>query len=819
MVGPEQLHQQPIQQELHVHEQPRQIQDIPQAQPQQVAQDQLHGQQLAQNIARQLPAGDGNAMPPPGEQPVPVPEQAAHQSKAERRRLRRQQEAERLQREEAEREAQREQELELERQRREERQRLREERLQREEAERRPVRNALLSNEAVRLVMVELAQERDSQRCLEISKRLMHIAAETLLQQQPDLREGYANTARYSEHLMPFRLLIAREIQDDALAEQTMQELNEHETRFRENETENVQLRAITFSMPELFREEILNVPELKKAIDQMQIDFDQKNTEQMHRFGEFEKRVKRLVGGKPDDALLQGNSPYAQLGKRSTLERTEHGITAIMESQQCTRDEAQILYLQHQRQQSKLARELKAATRTAGDSTVKGMTANDVLTGNFCSYHYTLPAMEAEKVVQSSNGLLYAKDVGEGLCELRPTLPEMETLGGRQIPLRQTHNRMMRAIARMVIDENGKTIPGGDEVAQKIMDLHAMLDNSPVVSATEKIRQPLREVFYAQLEKEEFEAIPESVKQGKKRLLEQAKAEARVRVETVLDQIITYVSATLTTKTNNSANVEAVTALPYESLKQMRSHLQERAPGVEVPLEQRLQSVRAAMQAQGKDPEEACKAVTAMYADYQLAVQGLLDVRNMSIDDPDVALHNSCSANKLFYRGLRMGRGQVALPEIDYSTPGYIRDHPQQGLDFAIKLFSAPEASKGTLKKFQAMDARLKKGETLSNDELTTLTQAVQEQLKYPYHVAGNLGQTADGKTIVVEMFAAESTQYCIAPFSRKRAVGLYQGGAEGMKAHYHHDCPIPTEEAMLWETIKGELVNRSLPGDALRQ
>ena len=230
---------------------------------------------------------------------------------------------------------------------------------------------------------------------------------------------------------------------------------------------------------------------------------------------------------------------------------------------------------------------------------------------------------------------------------------------------------------------------------------------------------------------------------------------------------------------------------------------------------------------------------VYTLYADLDKALREMMAIRDMDVNDPDVPLQNACSAHSvMIWKIQSYYTKEGARASAAYWTAEYLHKYPERCVEYAISHFDMLKEKKllsgggltpeKALARFRAIQTHLQAGGELSKDDermlRDVLIQGGESPAKYEYHVAGNLGQTDDGLLITSEGFAAETSQYMVAPFSRHHAVGLYRGEDEdssgniinsGMVAYYNHDDPLPDRDTEQLVKTNVKMQAQRLPGD----
>jgi len=228
--------------------------------------------------------------------------------------------------------------------------------------------------------------------------------------------------------------------------------------------------------------------------------------------------------------------------------------------------------------------------------------------------------------------------------------------------------------------------------------------------------------------------------------------------------------------------------------------------------VENRKRRLMEKMRQNPQEEETLRQQMTALdkfSADLELAMEEFRALRKKPLDDPDVALPNSCSANGEMLRGLT----EIALQrhnqtEKKYYTKNHVNADPKSHLEHLrrrMPQLQNEESEDGNM--FRTIEECLQQGTELSDDQKAFLWDKTRNDCKYDYHVVGDIGALPDGTMITIEEFAAETTQYVVSPFSSNGAVGLYKNGMEGVTAYYNLDNPLPNAEMQILAQINYDI------------
>ena len=106
------------------------------------------------------------------------------------------------------------------------------------------------------------------------------------------------------------------------------------------------------------------------------------------------------------------------------------------------------------------------------------------------------------------------------------------------------------------------------------------------------------------------------------------------------------------------------------------------------------------------------------------------------------------------------------------------------------------------------------------NDEERKGLCSIFERMKKYDYHRAAPMGEMPDGTMLTSEMFAAETKQYVVAPFSQKgKAIGRYKKTRKeapkglndsGFIDYYNMDNAIPSLEEQIYVKAKMDMLEQ---------
>ncbi len=762
-------------------------------------------QTLAQRMAQGLPEA-ASAAPAPGEPLEVTAEQMEPKTKREKKLYK-----ERMEEEERRREQER---IRQEEQRRQEQEQIRREEQRLQEQVRQQRRELILGDDEIRGLLERAIREQNSEKALEAAQDFLRRAAEKLFETDKSLEEDHGGTVDYAGEMMaPFRILIYSQMGDTEYADVLFRETMVHEKRFEELSQERKICSLISLEMDQILKEEFLADPLLARAVGRITDHLDEQNMEQLGKWGDFEQRVAQEVrmpinNGETTANVFRSGSPYQYLTKKEMREAFEAKTDELMrEFPMLTRGEVQKQVAMGHWEELKE----KAMKITLDNSVVPGVTKEDWAKHGGASFHHTLPAAQAYETVSQSNGFLYAGSCGDGLCELRPTLPETVQINGETVPLRRTYTLFIKALMQGILNEDGALREGAEDFSSYISTYFA----PSCVYAQEVRKERLRPFLHEVLNDEKEE---EQVLNDWFQLCEQSEyGTVFVRHEIM------------------GAFEETVTKLLQAS----------QDGSLEKKCETELKKVVGNEQTEPltKEQKQQIGRIVSAYADINQAVIEMLRIRKMDPDSPEVPLPNACSAHGLFIQNIRRRlMGEEESPDnklITYRPGEHVKAHPEVHIRYIIDHFD--DLKKAGLtgdnkkeyfeellpifnnkEKLESEKDEKKKEEALSLIQNITVYGGENSPSKYPYHVAGNIGRLANGARMTTEGFAAETKQYMVSPFSTSHAVGIYHGNEEqqstgpedfvhsGMIHYYNHDNPLPTDAEL--EQVKLNLSIRGI-------
>ena len=430
----------------------------------------------------------------------------------------------------------------------------------------------------------------------------------------------------------------------------------------------------------------------------------------------------------------------------------------------------------------------------TLEHSVLPGITMEQARANGVVSYRHDLPEEHAETVVKAANGFLYAKPNGDGTAQLKATLPEKAELnvGYRmdgtpvtaQVDFRKNYNLFQKLLVRTMLDETGApTLDRFTEISNCFMDI------------TQLEKQDLRGRF-SQLVEGEVVSSELSKLGYRGRSLARAKEDLlNFMVGTCYEKKGICVSAL-----GNIQSMGSGMAGTLSRLTLARDH----------PLSDRVDARIRALEAQGLPDsaiEEEVNAMISCYTDCELARLELMELRELDIDSPDVALVNVCSDNSDMLSGFAkvLKRPSDTCRELEYQLG---EDNLLSDIPRAVAWAESQPQSFWETARF-SRERLLELASALSIQSEPQRTQAAQRLFPgtrdepvvacrnefkmfflshgiYSVHRAMQVG-LLDGSPITLETYAATDDQYAATPITRRIGVGIYRGGPRGFQNFYN--------------------------------
>ena len=458
------------------------------------------------------------------------------------------------------------------------------------------------------------------------------------------------------------------------------------------------------------------------------------------------------------------------------------------------------------------------AQKRSLEGSVVPGITQEQAEAHGFVSSQYTTTREEAQRMVEASRGFLYARELGAGLAELRPTLPETVEINGKAYPLRSDYNRMVKAIVSRIIDENGELREGAYDYASELGYAFSAMSLVDVTMEPQTKKEKLA-LHYKN-------AINQFI----------APTATELNGGTVPEEFLARLEEIMNCTSVFREDMEGVcmhnALFPVEFLNEALVKFVERVEKTKIPLAERKTQIRTAMEAENRPEAEIqakLEAVSYLYSDAAAAMEELRKIRDMDPDSPDVPLPNTCICTGKFYSGLRQTLVAPEAPldalEYDYTRDfdARIQAHPQFFVTYMKNNIAGIEAENHPLHaQLAQVEDHLRGGApNLTPEDIQFLkSNSNMDDYKFGKHIAANVGVMEGGKNLIVESYAPGSGQYTVSPFSIHSTVGVYQNGATGMNEYYSHDNPF-VEGRNIQTVVKTmhEILRNELPGDPLYQ
>lgn len=637
----------------------------------------------------------------------------------------------------------------------------------------------LMTQDQTRQDLLAVMQEKDQKTALEKAFAVLHAAAERLLPLQPKIKECYDEMAAHAflTPIQPLRILIAENVADKQKAKEFFERTDHFAEQFKDLSYRELICYTVTRELPFILEPEFRAMPLLQDAANLYQERFQELVVTRQEKWVKFESEIASELGMQAttrDSAphLLSDESPYKSYksNREEIVNSFEARVDRMMEETgkytTIPREGAERLVLAEIWEEKEAVRQQKQQhifDLSQGGSVVPQADVETWKKYGGASFHMQLPTEEAEKMIQISNGFLYAEEVREGVMELHPTLPETIRISvngeEKELPLRRYYNLFTKAMAALLVDQNGNSIADPNEEYLS-SDFQCLNTNTTDIQQWQALLQ-----------------------RGLKNL------DNVENIEKTAEEIVTAITAM-------KDKHDQFIAMPTE-------------------LQRGFEHVRSALGITGNNPG----ALVSFYNDTAAARKALADIRNMDENTKDVALPNACSANGNFIEQLNKAQGRDQQ-HLEYETQQHIDDHALEHVNYVLAHKDLVNAGLTAQDEQSFLNLKRKWEE----NPHATLTEAeknficgytIKDAAKYIYHVAGNIGKDSEGRTLTLECFAAETKQAVVTPFLRHAAVGMYRNGQKGMSGYYNMDHPLPEGDDLILSRLKEDFILKTLPGD----
>lgn len=514
-----------------------------------------------------------------------------------------------------------------------------------------------------------------------------------------------------------------------------------------------------------------------------------EKNTER--------QRVEELMWERKDNLREEYRRFYGELLKRrrevQTAEGKPHDHLEEMP------EESEFKFEHDEARVNELAERERLRT-----STVPNVTPEQLAQHGGASFTQLRTKEEAERIVAQSGGFMYMKPAHHGTYQLCPTMPETALIEGKEIKLRRSYNQFIKMIFKMAIGEDGKPKPDAAFILSDLKgEIIDFFRGDKMSEKKEKMIDERIEGFFEQFKKDKT-IFGENPQEG----MEDFKA---------------FIKSMYVLKNGNIEH----NALLFSECSDIWTESFERQIRVKIPLEERLEQVKTAMQAAKateQQIQEKLGAVKKMYEDARIALEEMRELRELDVDSPDVALVNACSANSdTLTRIIGLTKGEHRLYDnknkldgtIQIVTQDRISKNPRETFDWIdAHIVNNGNVNAGVMEKYNREKSEFNSKGVITRDTAIFLEGMCGNGLKYSYHKACVIGEEG-GETFTFETFAPETSQLTVTPYTRHIAVGCYKQGEQGMEQFYLHDNPFADETGLTCAKTKEEILKGKLPGD----
>lgn len=656
------------------------------------------------------------------------------------------------------------------------------------EIRRQEMRGFILRNEEAIAALSKASDEKDANARHIAFKEALRKIAEILINSDEygeKLRDSYEGSVDNSESVNALRMFYAEQSSDAeyANASEIFGKIDEIEARYKVQETENIISRVINFEVTEILREEFQNdkgfVIAQNACLDDYSAFADKNQKDYNAIDGEVSQRIGLGSMRKAKDAYI----------KSARLEAFETAINKYRhDNPTATEAEARKKVLDSMR--GKILAECEYYSyheRVEADSTEE-----DFKKKGGATYRKIVPASEAAKLVEKSNGFLCAQFVNKEktMMEIKPSLPKKVNIKNKEYELRRLYKTFVKGLMEHFFDEEGnvrktdrsKLMQDAHNIDMQVLGYYNIIDRPD-----EDVEVLLQEIMHSKKDSDEFLEILGAT-------------ESPLFTEIVMENVLfSFISIEKYTDSNSEETKELKDKLKLLQIKNYGDGT-----------------------TQAPSDEDIDKAIEECRADAEKAKLALLKVRNLDTNSEDIPILNACSANGNFVQTLYSDILRKDIKKTEFLIhDDYIDQKQLEGSNRIISNFGnlligglgSEEAFRKTTKEmpqqvydklvaYRDLLASKNKenldGEALTEDEAKIvkegkrwLTECTRLFAKYDYHVAGTVNTDGD-EILTTEGFAAETSQVMVEPFTMQGAVGTYHGGKDSFKDYYRLDDPF---------------------------
>ncbi len=736
------------------------------------------------------------------------------------------------------------------------------------EKERRKKKETLMSNPNVVAALKRINELKDEKERFAAIKEFLQTAAAELLNDETfgaGVKEECGITADYTEITTGLKIAIAENLTTDTAAgERLSGDLNSLESKYLKLQDRNVNLRAISFEITEVFREEFATLPEFGKAEIELQEEYQRDLNTVQGEYDAFEPEVIKHLG--------LAKEQVAKYFKHDKLDEFRLRVKEAMDKSGLAYAEAEKQVLADMRESMlKQCEAISLSANVEGEKCTKEIWEKS----GAATFHRVMPAGDAQKIVEQSGGFLCAVKYGTkpGMVELKPSLPETIVLGSKTVKLRETYNKAVKKMMTILLNEDGTLTEKADLYAA---ELTSLFDGLPLDCLSSELIEAMgpdlisdfREILIADdapmMRETKLTSAIATIRSGDK-LKDKKSPEYKALRKELLSLKIPAVDEKGQPIYKREIEVDPLLGQPMLDKN-----------GKPTYTEPQLQYIDLY---DDKNSHYIDEAIEACLKDVEKARLSMMQVREMDTDSPQVPIINACSANALYLQGLKELKAKErgvektdstkeaeamsrrlwyhdafhyynrAVSDPENKEEAELRKRLKSdaiskltaNLEFSILLnyksveafIAASKKSLGvrsfsdirdSLTRYKAyLDGKAPEGygekDAAKADTLFNICAQMTE--KYDYHQAAPINRIGD-LLYTTEGFAAESTQFMVEPFTFHSAIGAYKGAigdfnisgvpsakdasSEGMIEYYRStDDPFACSiEGMLKQAIK---------------
>ena len=409
-------------------------------------------------------------------------------------------------------------------------------------------------------------------------------------------------------------------------------------------------------------------------------------------------------------------------------------------------------------------------------------------ITNGATTYSLRLDEQEAQRLKQASNGFLTYRKEANGVCVMRPSMPERVKFGEHEVEFRKNYKRLTRAVAGIAVTPEGKVRAGAVENIREISAAIAM----QVGSADPTSDEIFLNIFLPVFQRDKALCGKQTPEQAVGELIE------FLRVARGYNSKGTGSSASVSKI--SVFNTEAFDAIP--NLIQLGEALDISPEAMQQRIAQLRQEDPTVTQEDGE--KMMGEDLAAMRAEYQANLETMRRCATQDMDSEEVFLLGACSANGQLISCVNNAAGEGdpdTMPQerlhrhaFAHQIDDVLTEIPGQALERLSTVMGAPVTLDGVGAERNLQFMNLSK-----------------EYVTYTYHTAGHVGNI-DGMMISLESFAAESYQMTGPGFTDQAGIGLFRDGEAFRKFYGRNQDAILNKDQVRRKKFKGSVLGKGM-------